>query len=96
MTNHSCPANNMLHMIKHDPSVVQISSKLHLHDEAIPLPTPFIDILKMKTFLSYNLTWELTFLDVIIITLGLQINNVIYIATAYTMLESSNQVTNVG
>jgi hypothetical protein len=86
----------MLHMIKHDPSVVQISSKLHLHDEAIPLPTPFIDILKMKTFLSYNLTWELTFLDVIIITLGLQINNVIYIATAYTMLESSNQVTNVG
>jgi hypothetical protein len=42
-----------------------------------PLPTPFIDILKMKNLLSYNLTWEATLLDVIMMILELQFKDAI-------------------
>jgi hypothetical protein len=50
MTSHSCLANNMLHMINMIQAFLQIPSKLHSHDDASSIPTPFINILKMKTF----------------------------------------------
>jgi hypothetical protein len=44
MTIHNCPTDDMLHMIKHDPSILQIPYKLHSpHYE-------FMDILKVNTF----------------------------------------------
>jgi hypothetical protein len=46
--------------------------------------------------LSYNLTWEVALLDVVIATFALQFKDVINIAMPCTMLENSNQVTNVG
>jgi hypothetical protein len=33
MTSHNCLANNMLHLIKHDPNVLQIPYSFHLCDE---------------------------------------------------------------
>ncbi len=60
-----------------------------------PLPTPFINILN-KHFLSMNLSWEATFLDVIIPTLGLQFKDVINIDTSWMIFERNNKVTNVG
>ncbi len=60
-----------------------------------PLPTPFINILN-KQFLSMNLSWEATFLDVIIPTLGLQFKDVINIDTSWMIFERNNKVTNVG
>jgi hypothetical protein len=83
-------------MIKHDPCVLQILSKLHSHDKAHSTPHTIYQNLENENLLSYNLTLETTLLDVIIATLGLQFKDVIKIATTCTMLKSSNQVTNIG
>jgi hypothetical protein len=85
----------MLHMIKHDPSIQQIPSRLHSHDEACSTPCAIYQHLENENFLSYNLTWEVTLLDVIITTLGFQFKDVINIPMLCTMLENNNQVTNV-
>jgi hypothetical protein len=81
-------------MIKHNPNVPQIPSRLHLHDEVHSTPHTIYQHLENENLLSYNLTWEATFLDVIIATLGLQFKDIINIAMPCMMLESSNQVTN--
>jgi hypothetical protein len=46
----------MLHMIKHDPSVFQIPSKLHLHDKLRSIPHTIYLYLENENLLSYNLT----------------------------------------
>jgi hypothetical protein len=38
MTSHYCPANNMFHIIKHGPNVLQIPCRLHSCDEANSTP----------------------------------------------------------
>ncbi len=82
MTNHSCPTNNTLHMIKHDPNVLQIPYRLYLCDEVDFSPNNIYRHLENKHLLSMNLSWEATFLDVVILTFGLQFKDVINIATS--------------
>ncbi len=52
MTNHNPPANNMLHMIKHDPNILQIPCKFHLCDEANSTPNTIYQHFKNKHLLS--------------------------------------------
>jgi hypothetical protein len=80
MMNHSCPANNMLHMIKHDPNVLQIPCSLHSCDEVDSTPDTIYRHLENEHLLSMNLSWETTLLDVIISTFGLQVKYVINIS----------------
>jgi hypothetical protein len=47
MTSHSCPTSNTLHMIQ--TFYKSPTSYIHV-TRFIPLPTSFIDILKMNTF----------------------------------------------
>jgi len=61
MTSHSCPTNNMLHMIKHDPSILQIPCKLHSCDEANSTPIIIFGHLENEHLLSINLSWEIVF-----------------------------------
>jgi hypothetical protein len=82
--------------ISHDPSILQIPSRLHSHDKAQSIPHAVYQHLENENLLSYNLTWETTPLDVIIASLGLQFKDVINIATPCMMFESNNQVMNVG
>jgi hypothetical protein len=64
-------------MIKHDPSILQIPSKLHLHDKVCSTPHTIYRHLENENLLSYNLTWEATLLDVIMMILGLQFKDAI-------------------
>jgi hypothetical protein len=50
MRSHSCPFNNKLHMIKYDPSVLQIPCKLHSCDEARSTPHTIYWHLEINTF----------------------------------------------
>ncbi len=70
MISHSCPTNNMLHMITHDHNVLQIPYRLHSHDEPCSIPHVIYRHLENENFFSYNMTWEVAPLDVIT-TLGL-------------------------
>jgi hypothetical protein len=96
MTSHSCPASNTFHMIKHDPNVLQIPSRLHSHDEGRSTPHTIYQHFENVNLLSYNLIWETTFVDVIIATFRLQFKDAINIAMTYMMLKSNNQITNIG
>jgi hypothetical protein len=71
MINHSCLANNTLHMIKHDPSVLQIPCRLHSCDEVNSTLDTIYRHLENEHLLSMNLSWEITILDVVISTFGL-------------------------
>jgi hypothetical protein len=77
-------------MIKHYPNVLQIPSMLHPQDKAHSIPHTIYRHLKNENLLSYNLTWEITFMDVIITTFGLQFKDAINIATTCMMLENIN------
>jgi len=92
-TNHSCSANNTLHMIKHN---LQIPYGLHSCDKANSSPNTIYRHLENKDLFSMNLFWEATLLDVVIPTIGLQFKDVINIATSWMTLKRSNKVTNVG
>ncbi len=96
MTSHSYPIGNMLHMIKHDPSVLQIPCRLHLCDEAHSILNTIYQHLEIEHLLSMNLSQETTLLDVIILTLRLQMKYVINIATSWMTFERNNKVTNIG
>jgi hypothetical protein len=81
MTSHSCPTNHMLHMITHDPRVLQIPYKLHLCEKIHFTPHTIYQHLENEQLLSYNLSREITLLDIIIVTLGLQFKDAINITT---------------
>jgi hypothetical protein len=83
-------------MIKHDPSIWQIPCKLHACDKTHSTPHTIYGHLKNEHLLSKNMSRETTFLDVVILTLELQFKDAINITTTLTMLEKSNEVTNVG
>ncbi len=78
---HSCLAIKMLHMIKHDPSILQIPCRLHLRDKANSTPHTIYQCLENENLMSYNLFSKTTFLNVVITTFGLQFKDVITIAT---------------
>jgi hypothetical protein len=86
VTNHNYPTNNTLHMIKHDPSVLQIPFRLHSHDGVCSIPHAIYQHFENENLLSYNLTWE-ALLNVITVTFGLQFKDVINIATPCMMFE---------
>jgi len=86
VTSHNCPTNNTLHMIKHDPSVLQIPFTLHSHDGVCSIPHAIYQHFENENLLSYNLTWK-ALLDVITVTFGLQFKDVINIDTPCMMFE---------
>ncbi len=96
MTSHSCPTSHMLHMITHDPKVLQIPYKLHLCDKTHFIPHTIYQHLELDHLLSYNLSREVAFLDIVIVILGLQFKDAINITTPWMMFERSDKVTNVG
>jgi hypothetical protein len=67
-------------MIKHDPSILQIPYRLHLCDEANYTLDTIYRHFENEHLLSMNLSWEATFLDVVILTFGLQLKYAINIA----------------
>jgi hypothetical protein len=81
MTSHSCPTNHMLHMIKHDPSILQIPRRLHSCDKTHSTPHTIYRRLENEQLLSKNLSREVAFLDVVILTLGLQFKDAINVTT---------------
>jgi hypothetical protein len=96
MTSHNCPTNHMLHMIKHDPNILQIPYKLHSCDKIHSIPHTIYGHLENEHLLSKNLSKEITLLDVVISTFRLQFKDVIIVTTTWTMLEKNNKVTNIG
>jgi hypothetical protein len=71
MTSHNCLTNNMFHMIKHDPSILQIPCRLHSCDEVDSILNTIYRHLENKHLFSMNMFWEVAILDVIIPTFGL-------------------------
>ncbi len=49
MSSQGRPSIDMFHMIKHDPTYLKVTSKLH------PLASPYMDILKRNIF---SLEWH--------------------------------------
>ncbi len=96
MTSHNCPTSHTLHMIKHDPSILQIPCRLHSCDKTHSIPHIIYGHLENEHLLSKTYSRKQTFLDVVILTLGLQFKDVINVTTTWTMLEKSNEVTKVG
>ncbi len=96
MRSHSCLTSYMLHMIKHDLSILQIPYKLHSCDKTHSTPHTIYGHLETKHLLSKNLFGEVTLLDVVILILGFQFKDAINVSTIWTMLEKKNEVTNVG
>jgi hypothetical protein len=82
MISHSCPTNNTLHMIKRDQCVLQARCMLHSCEKVDSTPNTIYRHLKIKHLLSLNLSWETTFLDVVIMTFGFQLKDVINITTS--------------
>jgi hypothetical protein len=58
MTSHSCLASNTPHMIKHDPSFLQIPYRLHSCDEDDSTPIIVYQHLENEHLLSMNLSSE--------------------------------------
>jgi hypothetical protein len=69
---------------------------LHLHDGVCSTPHAIYQHLENENLLSYNLNWEVTLLDVIIMTLGLQFNDAINIATPCMMFEKVTKLWTMG
>jgi hypothetical protein len=69
---------------------------LHLCDEAHSILNTIYQHLEIEHLLSMNLSQETTLLDVIILTLRLQMKYVINIATSWMTFERNNKVTNIG
>jgi hypothetical protein len=82
MTCYSCPTNNIIHMIKHDLSILQIPYKLHSCDEVDSTLDTICRHLENKHLLSMNLSWEVPFLDVVTPTLGFQFKDAINVTTS--------------
>ncbi len=96
MTSHNCPTNNTFHMIKHDPTVLQIPYRLHSSDKANSTLDTIYWHLENKHILSMNLSWETSLLVIVIPTLGLKFKDAFNIANSWMTLERSNKVMNVG
>jgi len=95
MTSCNCLASNTLHMIKHDPNVMQILYKLHLWRGLLHSPRHLSISWKWKPFIL-QLVLGSNILGVVIKIIGLQFKDVINITTPWTMFERSNKVMNVG
>jgi hypothetical protein len=96
MISHSCPTSHALHMIKHDPSILQFPYRLHSCDKTRSTPHIIYEHLENEHLLIKNLFREATLMDVVMSTLRLQFKDAINVPTTWMMLERSNQVTNVG
>jgi hypothetical protein len=96
ITNYSYPTNRMFHMIKYDPSILQIPCKLHSCDKTCFAPHIIYGHLENEHLLSNNLSKEATPLDIVISTLGFQFKDVINVTTIRIMFERNNKLTNVG
>jgi hypothetical protein len=61
--------------IKHDPSCLEVATKLHPLHQVKSIPLPMHKHLEKEHFFSKLLSWKTTILDVIITTIGLQSQN---------------------
>jgi len=95
MTSHSCPTSHTLHMIKH-ANILQTPYRLHSCDKICSTPHIVYGHLRNEHLLFKNLSRETTFMDVVISILRLQFKGAINVTTTWTMLERSNEVTNIG
>jgi len=68
-------------MIKHDPNILQIPCRLHLCDKVRSSPHTIYGHLENENLLSKNLSREVTLMDVVILTFGLQLKDVINVTT---------------
>jgi hypothetical protein len=69
---------------------------LHSHDGVRAIPHAIYQHPENENLLSYNLTWETIFLDVIIMTIGLQFKDDINIASPCMMLEKVARLRTLG
>ncbi len=81
MTDHGCPTNDSLHMVKHDPRVFQITFKVHSCNKPNSAPNLVDRHLEKKNFLTRYLAWETTFLNKIVTTFGLQLKDVVNVTS---------------
>jgi hypothetical protein len=82
-------------MIKHDPNILRIPGRLHSCDKTHSTPHTIYGHLENEHLLSKNLFRETPLLNVVISILGFQFKDAITVTTTWTMLERSNEVTNV-
>jgi len=77
MTNEGCPTLETFHMIKHDPSCLEVPTKLHLLNRFTSTIISIHRHLEHENFLSKILLfWKTIIFNVIITTIGLESQNV--------------------
>jgi hypothetical protein len=76
----------------HDLKVFQIAFRLHSCNKPNFAPNPVDGHLEKKKFLTRYLAWEITFLDKIVTTLGLQLKDVVNVTSTPIVLKQSNKV----
>jgi hypothetical protein len=96
-TSHGGPFLNTHDMIKHQPTILQITTRLHALHQINPTCWPITQHFKQKHFLPNHLSMETTILDVVIRTPRLKEKYVIHGASSTNiMLKGCNEVLNVG
>jgi hypothetical protein len=90
---HYCPTSDTLDMVKHDLKFFQVSPKLHSCNKVHFVPNPINQHFEDEN-LVINFPWKTTFLDVIIMTHGLQFKEVVNVASLSMMLEQ-NKIMNI-
>jgi hypothetical protein len=92
---HYCPTDDTFDMVKHDLNFFQISPKLHSCNKAHFIPNPINQHIEDENLMTTNFPWKTTFLDVIVMTCGLQFKDVINVTSFWMMLERSNKIMNI-
>jgi hypothetical protein len=87
MAGHHCPTSNLLHMIIHDPRVLYIAFGLHLCTKSHSTPNPVNEHLEMNDLLTKYFTHETTFFDEIVMTLRLQLKDIVNVTSTQMLLE---------
>lgn len=79
-------------MIIHDPRVLYIAFGLHLCTKSHSTPNPVNEHLEMNDLLTKYFTHETTFFDEIVMTLRLQLKDIVNVTSTQMLLEWSNKV----
>lgn len=94
---HSVPSLYVLEMIKNNPSIFQITTKLHSLDQINTIGNTINRHLKEEHLLIWKLSKKTIILNVIVTTFRLEQKNVVNISSIGRMaLEQHNKITNVG
>jgi hypothetical protein len=66
---------DMFNTIKHDPSCLEVTTRLHLLHQVKSIPLPIHKHFEKEHFFPKLQSWKTTILDVIITTIGLESHN---------------------